>query len=352
MSKKVFQATTMATIMTIGWIVSSSLSHARDQIQVVGSSTVLPYAKIVAETFGEIWDDFKTPVIESGGSGAGIKEFCRGVGENTVDIANASRSIKPTELQSCFDAGVREVQEIRFGYDAVVFASDINGADWHFEPQDVYHALAAQIVVEGQLVANQSRSWHEIDEKFQEIDISVYIPGEKHGTREIFEEKLMQVGCKASGAFDVLKAAGLDDKAIKAACIAVRKDGKVVDIDGDYAETLARIDADKSGIGVFGLSFYENNADRLKLASISGVTPSVEAISAGDYALSRPLYFYVKKAHLESVPGLKDYVTFFLSEEMIGPDSPLADYGLVPAPDGEREDQRAAFLAGQIMEQE
>jgi len=333
----------------IGLLGFTSLSHARDQVQVAGSSTVLPYAKIVAEEFGESRDEFKTPVIESGGSGAGIKEFCRGVGEDRIDIANASRAMKPSELKSCFDAGVTQVQEIRFGYDGVVFASDINRPDWHFKPQDIYRALAAQIVVEGKLVANEVNSWNQIDEKFPSTDILLYLPGEKHGTREVFEEKLMQAGCKASGAVDALKAAGLDDKAINAACIAVRKDGKAVDIDGDYAETLAHIEADKNGIGVFGLSFYENNADKLKIATINDVAPSVETIASGDYPLSRPLYFYVKRAHLDLIPGLKEYVEFFLSDQMVGPDGPLADYGLIPAPDRERQEQRDAFAQAQIM---
>ena len=180
-------------------------------------------------------------------------------------------------------------------------------------------------------------------------DIAAYIPGEKHGTREVFEEKLLSEGCKASGALDAIKASGLDDKAAAAACIAVRKDGKAVDIDGDYTETLARIDSNKTGVGVFGLAFYENNADKLKVATVEGVTPSVETIAKGEYPVSRPLFFYVKKAHLDVVPGLKEYVNFFLSDDMIGPEGPLAQYGLVSAPDEERDAQRAAFDAGKTM---
>jgi len=324
-------------------------AQSRDQIQVAGSSTVLPYAKIVAEIFGETYPQFKTPVIESGGTGAGIKEFCRGVGANTIDIANASRPMKASELQSCFSAGVTQVHEIGFGYDGVVFASDISGADWQFEPQDLYQALSAQVLVDGQLVANQTQKWSDIDAKFPAIDITVYIPGEKHGTREVMEEKLLLLGCKASGAYQALHAAGLDERAAHAACIAVRKDGRAVDIDGDYSETLARIEADRQALGVFGLSFYENNADRLKLASIAGVEPTRETIATGQYQLSRPLYFYVKGEHLDQVAGLRDYVHFFLSEQMIGPDGPLADYGLIAAPEGEREAIEADFASGKIL---
>ena len=332
-----------ATFLLIG------TATARDFIQVSGSSTVLPYAKIVAETFGEIFSDYKIPVIESGGSGAGIKEFCRGVGENTIDIANSSRPMKKTELQACFDAGVKDVQEVRIGYDGIVFATDIKGADWKLAPIDVYKALAAQIVVNGKLQQNKVSKWKDVNSNLPNWEIAAYIPGEKHGTREVFEEKLMMDGCVASGAVDAMKAAGMDEKAVNAACIAIRKDGRAVDIDGDYSETLARVMSNKTGIGVFGLAFYENNADKLKAATVNDVMPSVETISGGQYPVSRPLFFYVKKAHLGVIPGMKDYIEFFLSDQMIGPDGPLADYGLIAAPDKEREAQRKAFEDGIVM---
>lgn len=330
-------------------ILMAGPASARDQIQISGSSTVLPYAKIVAEAFGEAYPDYKIPVIESGGTGAGIKEFCQGVGEDTIDIVNASRPFKPGELRACSEAGVRDIQEVRIGYDGIVFATDINGPDWQLTPQDVYRALAAQLVVNGRLQPNTTRKWHEISARLPAWDIAAYIPGEKHGTREVFEEKLMLAGCRESGARDALKAAGMDDKAADAECIAVRKDGRAVDIDGDYSETLARIASNRTGVGVFGLAFYENNADRLKVAAINGVLPSEKTIASGQYAVSRPLFFYVKKAHIGVIPGLKEYVDFFLSDQMIGPDGPLADYGLVAAPEAERAAQRAAFDEGRTM---
>lgn len=327
----------------------SGAAIARDYVQVSGSSTVLPYAKIVAETFGEIFTNYRTPVIESGGSGAGIKEFCRGISENTIDIANSSRPMKKTELQSCFNAGVKDVEEVRIGYDGIVFASDIAGPDWNLTPVDVYKALAAQVVDGEKLVANKVKKWNEVDPALPDWEISAYIPGEKHGTREVFEEKLMAEGCKISGSAEKMKSLGMDDKAIAAACIAIRKDGRAVDIDGDYSETLARVMSNKTGIGVFGLAFYENNADKLKVATVNGVTPSVETISSGRYLVSRPLFFYVKKAHLGVIPGMKDYVEFFLSDQMIGPDGPLADYGLIAAPEREREAERVRFENGEVM---
>ncbi|AKR58482.1 phosphate ABC transporter substrate-binding protein [Youhaiella tibetensis] len=320
-------------------------AFARDQIQVAGSSTVLPYAKIVAEAFGETYPDFKTPVVESGGSGAGIKQFCEGVGEDKIDIANASRAMKADELATCKTNGVADVEEVKIGYDGIVFATDINGPDFAIQPADIYKALAAKVVVDGKLVDNPYSKWSEVNPAFPEWDIAAYIPGEKHGTREVFEEKLMTAGCDKDG----LKAAGVADADVAKTCIAIRKDGKAVDIDGDYTETLARIDSNKTGMGVFGLAFYENNADKLKVATVGGITPSTETIADGTYPVSRPLFFYVKKAHLGVIPGLKEYVEFFLSDEMTGPDSPLAQYGLVAAPDAERQAQRDKFAAGTTM---
>ncbi|WP_395817448.1 substrate-binding domain-containing protein [Devosia sp.] len=326
-------------------IALTSAAVARDQIQVAGSSTVLPYAKIVAEQFGETFTDFKTPVVESGGSGAGIKQFCEGVGEDKIDIANSSRAIKADELETCKANGVTEVEEVKIGYDGIVFATDIAGPDFAIEPVDIYKALAAQVVVDGKLVDNPYAKWNEVNPAFPEWDIAAYIPGEKHGTREVFETKVLEAGCDK----DALTAAGVAKDDLAKTCHAVRKDGKAVDIDGDYTETLARIDSNKTGIGVFGLAFYENNADKLKVATVGGVVPTTESIASGEYPVSRPLFFYVKKAHLGVIPGLKEYVEFFTSDDMIGPDSPLAQYGLVAAPDAEREEIRAKFAAGTTM---
>jgi phosphate transport system substrate-binding protein len=311
---------------------------ARDQIQVTGSSTVLPYATIVAEAFGENFD-FPTPVVEGGGSGAGRKKLCEGVGENTVDIANSSSRISQSDIDLCKTNGVDEIMEVRIGYDGIVFASDVNGADFALTPADVYNALAAKVAKDGALVDNAAAQWAEVNPTLPAQDILTFIPGTKHGTREVFDVKVLEAGCKETGALDLFKATaeGADDKEkegnAKKACLDLRTDGKSVDIDGDYTETLARLDADKNAVGVFGLSFYQNNTDKLKVATMSGVVPSTETISSGDYPVSRPLYFYVKKAHLGVIPGLKEYVEFFVSDDMAGPDGPLAAYGLVSDPE-------------------
>lgn len=332
-----FKLTVSALALVASAAASVSAAQARDQIQMTGSSTVLPYATIVAEAFGENFD-FPTPVVEGGGSGAGRKKLCEGVGENTVDIANSSSRISQTDLDLCAKNGAKEVMEVRIGYDGIVFASAVDGQDFALQPADVYNALAAQVVKDGKLVANPNTNWSQVDAKFKDQNLLAFVPGTKHGTREVFEAKLMEVGCETTGAFDLFKAAAEgDDKAKTAAakkqCIALRTDGRSVDIDGDYTETLARIDADKSGVGVFGLSFYQNNTDKLRVATVGGVVPSVEAIASGEYPVSRPLYIYVKKAHLGVIPGLKEFVEFFVSDDMAGPDGPLAHYGLVSDPE-------------------
>ncbi len=322
---------------------------ARDQVQIAGSSTVLPYAQIVAEDFGKAYSKFKTPVVESGGSSAGLKQFCQGLGQDTIDVANASRPIKDTELEACAKAGVKNVMEVRFGYDGIVFATDVKGPDIEFEPKDLYLALAEQIPVDGKLAANPNKTWKDVHDHLPEWKIAAYIPGEKHGTREVFEEKVLLEGCKAAGADKLHVAAGMDEKDAAKACVKVRKDGAAVDIDGDYTETLARLQSNPQGVGVFGLSFYENNTDKLKVATINDITPSVETISTGKYPVSRPLFFYVKKDHIGVVPGLKEYVEFFVSDKMIGEDGPLAEYGLVPLPDEEKEAVQKEVKDGKVL---
>lgn len=311
---------------------------ARDQIQVTGSSTVLPYATIVAEAFGENFD-FPTPVVEGGGSGAGRKKLCEGVGETTVDIANSSSRIAQSDIDLCKTNGIDEIMEVRIGYDGIVFAGAVSGADFALTPADVYGALAAKVAKDGALADNAAAQWAEVNATLPAQDILVFVPGTKHGTREVFDVKVIEAGCKATGAYDLFLAAaeGADDKEkegnAKKACNELRTDGKSVDIDGDYTETLARLDADKNAIGVFGLSFYQNNTDKLKVATMSGISPSTETIASGEYPVSRPLYFYVKKAHIGVIPGLKEYIEFFVSDEMAGPDGPLAEYGLVSDPE-------------------
>jgi phosphate transport system substrate-binding protein len=322
--------------------ISATVAVARDQVQVAGSSTVLPYASIVAEAFGENFD-YPTPVVESGGSSAGLKRFCQGVGAEHTDIANASRPIREKEIKACAEAGVTDISEVRVGYDGIVFASQLDGPAYTaFTQADIFNALAPKVMVDGALVDNPYTKWSDFNADLPSDDILAFIPGTKHGTREVFEEKVIAQGCEDTGAFEAMQAAGMSEDDAEDACLAVRTDGRSIDIDGDYTETLARIDSNANGVGIFGLAFYENNTDKLKVATMAGVVPSTESISSGENPVSRPLYFYIKKAHIGVIPGLKEFAEFFVSDEIAGEDGPLAEYGLVSDPELEATQQMVA----------
>ena len=322
-----------ASTLVILAAAGAAQAQSRENVQIAGSSTVLPYASIVAEAFGENFG-FPTPVVESGGSSAGLQRFCEGVGETTIDIANASRPMRESEVEACAEAGVTDIIEVRIGYDGIVFASQTDGPDFtEFQPEQWYRAMAAQLPQDGELVGNPNANWSEVDESLPDVEILAFIPGTKHGTREVFEEKVILQGCEDAGAMQAMMDMGMEEDAVEDACMSIRSDGAAVDIDGDYTETLARIEANPNGIGVFGLAFYENNQDKLKVATMGGVAPSQETIASGEYPVSRPLFFYVKGAHIGVVPGLKEFAQFFVSDEIAGPQGPLANYGLVSDPE-------------------
>lgn len=305
---------------------------ARDTIQIAGSSTVLPFSSIVAEEFGKTFRQFKTPVVGSGGTGGGFRQFCQGVGENTIDIANASRPITPAEVENCRKSGVTKIIEVMIGYDGIVFASRRDGGKFAIEPRHVFLAGAREVPQGGKMVANPFTRWSQIDKSLPDQEIVLVIPGSNHGTREVFEEKVVLPGCR--GLDEVKQMA--DKKAADSYCKATRTDGRVIEVAGDYTETLARLDAQKTALGVFGLSFYDQNRDRLQVATVSGVVPSNETIESGKYPVSRPLYFYIKDAHVGVVPGLLEFAQFFLSPGVSGPGSPLDKAGLIPLNGKER----------------
>ncbi|HBT02256.1 MAG TPA: phosphonate ABC transporter substrate-binding protein, partial [Citreicella sp.] len=238
------------------------------------------------------------------------------------------------EVEACAANGVTDIMEVRIGYDGIVFASQKTGPDFTaFEPADWFNALAPKVMVDGELVDNPHTMWSDFNADLPEVEIAAFIPGTKHGTREVFEEKVLAAGCEETGAMEAMIAGGMSEDDAEGACLQVRTDGRSVDIDGDYTETLARIDSNTNGVGVFGLAFYENNTDKLKVATMSGVAPSTDTISTGEYPVSRPLFFYVKKAHIGVIPGLKEYAEFFVSDEIAGPSGPLSNYGLVADPE-------------------
>ncbi|MBJ3776848.1 substrate-binding domain-containing protein [Acuticoccus sp. 2012] len=318
---------------------TNASAQSRDTIQIAGSSTVLPFASVVAEEFGNTFPEYKTPVVGSGGSSGGLRQFCQGVGENTIDIANASRPIRAKEITACAEAGVNTIIEVRVGYDGIVFASDASTGHFELTPAQIFEAIAAKVPQDGELVDNPYTNWNEIDGSLPDQEITLVIPGTNHGTREVFEEKVVLPGCES---FDEIEALG---DAAEETCLSFRQDGRVIEVAGDYTETLGRLDAQPNAVGVFGLSFYDQNRDRLQVATIDGIEPSLETIASGEYPVSRPLFFYVKGEHMGVIPGLEDYAMYFVSDQVSGAGSQLEAMGLIPLSDDERAAQMEKIQA-------
>jgi phosphate transport system substrate-binding protein len=321
---------------------------ARDNIQIAGSSTVLPFASIVAEEFGRTFKKFRAPVVASGGSGGGLRQFCQGIGPNFIDIANSSRPITKAEIENCAKNGVKGIIEVKFGFDGIVFASRRDGGKFALEPRHVFLAGAREVPKGDQMVPNYYTRWSQIDKNLPDQEITLVIPGSNHGTREVYEEKVVFPGCDALPEVKALRAK--DAKAATAMCRAIRTDGRVIEIAGDYTETLARLDSQKTAVGVFGLSFYEQNRDRLQVATMSGVVPSIEAIESGKYPVSRPLYFYIKDAHVGVIPGLLEFASFFLSVPISGVNSPVDKAGLIPLNKKDRAEVLTAIKERRLMQ--
>ena len=330
-------AAAVAVVAALG--ATAAQAQSRDTIQIAGSSTVLPFSSIVAEEFGNAFPDYNTPNVAGGGSGGGKRQLCEGVGEATLDIANSSSKMSASELEGCVANGVEDVREVIFGFDGIVFATGIDQGDFALEPVHLYQAIAAQVPVDGEMVDNPYTNWSEIDSSLPDQDIFIAIPGTNHGTREVFDVRVLEAGCEAAGLPE------MEEDAMEAACLTPRQD-VVVEIAGDYTETLARLQSNPEAIGVFGLSFYDQNRDTLKVATVSGVEPTLETIASGEYPISRPLQFYVKGAHVGVIPGIEDYVAFFLSDQMAGAGGTLEGAGLVPASSEFLADQLDAFNNG------
>lgn len=319
----------VATIM--GTSVDAAAQSARDTIQIAGSSSVLPFSSVGAEEFGNNFAQFRTPVVGSGGSAGGLRQFCQGTGTSTIDVANSSRPMRPAEVEACKANGVTEIIEVKIGYDGIVFASRIDAGDFALKPEHVFLAQAALVPVNGKMVPNPYSNWKEIDKNLPDQIILLAIPGSNHGTREVYEEKVVIPGCHS---LPEVQAMSKDEQG--KFCVAMRTDGRVVEIAGDYTETLARVQAQKNAVGVFGLTFYENNRDRIKVATVNNVVPTIDNIISGVYPVARPLYFYVKGAHIGVIPGLAEFAEFFVSDSTSGFGSPLEAVGLIPLSDEER----------------
>lgn len=310
---------------------ATSMAASRDSISVVGSSTVFPFSKVVAERFGKS-TKFKTPTIEQTGTGGGFKEFCKGVGIEYVDISNASRRIKQSEFDMCQKNGVEGIVEVLIGYDGIVLAnSKDKGASYDLSRKDIYLALAQKVpALDGSetLIDNPYKTWKDVNVGLPDMAIEVLGPPQTSGTRDAFVELAMEGGCKA---FPWIKAMKKTNKSrYKAVCHIIREDGAFIEAGENDNLIVQKLDANPRALGIFGFSFLDQNADKVKAARIDGKEPTFESIADGDYPVSRPLYFYVKKAHVGVIPGIAEFLAEFTSEKSWGDEGYLTDKGMIP----------------------
>jgi len=307
----------------------------RDYIYIVGSSTVYPFSTVVAERFGR-GSSFKTPKVESTGSGGGLKLFCDGVGVGYPDIANSSRAIKRSEMDSCAANGVTEIIEVKIGYDGIVIADAIEGAKVGLSRRTIFLALAKQVPgeTEGTLVPNPYTTWKDVDPALPSQKIEVLGPPPTSGTRDAFVELAMEGGCSTVPWIKALKSS--DESRYKTICHTIREDGVFVEAGENDNLIVQKLESNPNAFGIFGFSFLDQNADKVKGAPVDGVEPTFDSIADGSYPVSRPLYFYVKKAHVDVIPGLREFLREFTSERAWGDEGYLSDRGLIPMPDDER----------------
>lgn len=300
-------------------------ASARDQIRITGSSTVFPFSTAVAEQFGKK-TSFETPIVEATGSGQGIKLFCSGVGVQHPDIANASRRMKSTEFELCQSNGVTDIVEVKIGFDGIVMGNATVAPDFDLTQEEIYKALAAKTTQYGREDDNAFKMWNEINPTLPALPMKVIGPPPTSGTRDAFEELGIQKGARA---------AGLDKDAAEG--VTVREDGVYVEAGENDNLIISKLEADPTALGVFGFSFLDQNASRIKGAKVDGVEPTFDNIADGSYPLSRSMYFYVKKAHIGVIPGLEEYLEEFVSEAATGEDGYTIEKGLIPLDGDERD---------------
>lgn len=326
--------TALTTVALAGSIAAvSTPAMARDTINIVGSSTVYPFATVVAERFGRN-TDFPTPKLESTGSGGGLKLFCEGVGTQHPDITNASRRMKKSEFDNCQANGVQEITEVRIGADGIVIANSNNAEKLDLSLEQVFLALAKDVPnPDGgdELVANPYQQWSEIDSSLPDMDISVMGPPPTSGTRDAFVEIAMEGGCKQ---YDFIKK--MEKSQMKSVCHSMREDGPFVEAGENDNLIVQRLAQDPDTLGIFGYSFLMENEGQIQASTINGVEPTPESIAAEEYPVARSLFFYIKKAHVGVVPGIQEYVAEFTSEGTWGDNGYLVDVGLIPNPRDQR----------------
>ncbi|NKB60105.1 MAG: phosphate ABC transporter substrate-binding protein [Alphaproteobacteria bacterium] len=322
----------------LGLVLAASAAQARDQIRIVGSSTVYPFSTAVAETFGKT-TKFKTPVVESTGSGGGLKLFCAGIGTKHPDMTNASRRIKKSEVERCNKNGVTGVTEIKIGYDGIVMANSKKADRMKITRKQIFLALAKDIPAgEGKLIPNPHKTWKNVDPSLPDVKIEVLGPPPTSGTRDAFAELALEGGCKKIGWIKAMKKT--DKKKYKAICHSIREDGGYVEAGENDVLIVRKLEANPNAFGVFGYSFLDQNADKVQGSLIDNQDPTFENIADGKYPVSRSLYFYVKQAHVNKIPGIAEFITEFTSDKAWGDDGYLTDKGLIPMPAAERNNFR------------
>jgi len=317
------------SIIALGLLTTVSYAQGRDQISVVGSSTVYPFTTTVAENFGR-QGKFKTPKVESTGTGGGIKLFCNGVGPQHPDVANASRRMKAGEFVTCSQNGVKDIVEIKIGFDGLTVSGSKLGKINQLTRKDVYLALAKQIPNPSnptELIANPNKTWKDVNPSLPAINIEVLGPPPTSGTRDSFAELFMEAGCQQFAWIKSLK--DVDEKRYKRVCHTVREDGAYIEAGENDNLIAQKITTNPNALGIFGYSFLEENADKLKGLKIDGIAPTFETIASTKYPTSRPLFVYVKKAHIGVIPGLKEFMAEYVSDRAIGEEGYLTDRGLV-----------------------
>jgi phosphate transport system substrate-binding protein len=316
--------------------VPAHAASGRDYISIVGSSTVYPFATVVAEQFGKS-TSYKTPKIESTGSGGGFKLFCAGVGVEHPDITNASRRIKQSEFEQCAQNGVKEIVEVKIGYDGIVIANSKKATPMKLTRKDLFLALAKEVPDPSgaeKTIPNPYKTWKDVNPSLPDKTIEVLGPPPTSGTRDAFVELVMEEGANEFGWVKALSKS--DSKKYKSIAHTVREDGAYIEAGENDNLIVQKLEANPNAMGIFGFSFLDQNMDKIQGSYVDGVQPTFEAIADGKYPVSRPLFFYVKKAHVGVIPGMKEYVAEFASEKAWGPEGYLSDKGLIPMPDAER----------------
>lgn len=324
---------------------AAQAQSSRDYINIVGSSTLYPFTTTVAEQFGR-GGRFRTPKVESTGTGGGIKLFCNGVGVQHPDIVNASRRIKQTEVDSCARNGVKDIVEVKVGYDGIVLAHSKKAPPMKVTRKDVYLALAKQVPDPANptvLIANPYKTWKQVNGALPDQKIEVLGPPPTSGTRDAFVELIMESGCSSFTWIKTLK--DVDERRFKTVCDSIREDGGYVEAGENDNLIVQKLEANPTSVGLFGYSYLEENEDKLTGSPLEGVSPEFETIASGKYPASRPLFIYVKKAHIGVIPGIQEFIAEYVSDKALGEEGYLADKGLIPPSDAERGKIRADAIA-------